>query len=467
MRGALGPAPPGDTMSRSSQVPRTSQGDPLMSHDDLLALSPQQLVRHLQGEGIRRFCFTYDASSGAVRSSHPQLEPIAAFLQADRRDFIGHEGLFFQISREHDTLQGAFVHRTCRGPAAGGVRYWHYPTVEDYLRDGLRLGIGMTRKNALAGLWWGGGKGVMAHNPDVAKEDPGVRASLYREYGELMTSLRGCYVTAEDVGTQVADMACVFATTRFTTCIPPELGGSGNPSIPTARGVVAGMEAALEFLDGSDLRGKSVAIQGMGNVGGPLIGFLFEKGVGRVLACDIDPGNVERLRKEHEGRPLEARVVEEGDTSLFAEECDLFSPCATGAILNPETIPTMRARIVCGAANNQLEDPDRDDRLLHERGILYVPDFLTNRMGIVNCADEHVGRIPDDPLIERHLSREWEFSIHRMCLQVLRNAREAGRPPSVVATEMADELSLELNPLFGHRGQAIVDSLVAERWHES
>ncbi|MCH7677458.1 leucine dehydrogenase, partial [candidate division KSB1 bacterium] len=152
-----------------------------------------------------------------------------------------HEGLFFHITKNHDTLQGAFVHRTCRGQGAGGVRYWQYPTMEDYLRDGLRLSKGMTRKNALAGLWWGGGKGVIAHNPEIEKSNPEIRASIYKEYGDLLTSIRGCYVTAEDVGTNVDDMANIFSSTRFTTCIPGHLGGSGNPSVPTARGVICGI----------------------------------------------------------------------------------------------------------------------------------------------------------------------------------------------------------------------------------
>ncbi len=435
--------------------------------DDLLSLSTQAFVRYLNDENIRRFYFVYDAGSRSVKSSHPRLEPIAEFLQSDGRDFLGHEGLFLQVTRRHDTLQGAFVHRTCRGAAAGGVRYWHYDSVEDYLRDGLRLAVGMTHKNALAGLWWGGGKGVMARNPDVDRDDPEVRASLYREYGELMTSIRGCYVTAEDVGTFVKDMAHVFSKTRFTTCIPPELGGSGNPSIPTARGVIAGMEAALDFVGDPGLEGKRVAIQGMGNVGAPLIRFLFEKKVDKVIACDINPDYVWRLKEELGGAGLEARLVSEKDDSIFQVACDIFSPCATGAILNPRTIPLIKARIVCGAANNQLEDPDRDDRLLHERGIVYVPDFLTNRMGIVNCADEHAGSLPEDPLVERHLNRDWEFSIYRMGLKVFEQSHATGEPPSSVAMGMADRLSLETNPVFGHRGVQIIAALVADRWHES
>jgi glutamate dehydrogenase/leucine dehydrogenase len=432
----------------------------------LLNMHPQELVRFLRANGIRRFHFIHDAHRRTMTASHPRLQPIADFVLADQRDFMEHEGAFFQVSREHDTLQGAFVHRTRRGQAAGGVRYWQYDTVESYLRDGLRLAKGMTRKNALAGLWWGGGKGVMAHNPEVDKYDPGIREDIYREFGELLSAIRGCYVTAEDVGTHVVDMAHVFARTRFTTCIPQGLGGSGNPSVPTARGVVAGMEAALDFLGEGNLEGKAVAVQGMGNVAAPLIRFLLENKVRKVAACDINPGLTDTIRQSFPDELVKPRTVDPGDLSIFAEECDILAPCACGAVLNPKTIPMIRARIVCGAANNQLEDAARDDRLLHARGILYVPDFLTNRMGIVNCANEQDGEVARDPMIERHLEREWEHSIHQAATRVFRRSKESGEPPALVAMALADELSLVEHPITGHRGRQIIDSLAASNWYE-
>lgn len=433
---------------------------------DLARLSPLEFIEFLRREKIRRFYFVYDPKRGLVRSSHPKLQPIARFLQNDKRDFMDHEGLFFQVTDSYDVLQGAFVHRTNRGQAAGGVRYWTYDTVEEYLRDGLRLAKGMTRKNALAGLWWGGGKGVMARHPDVDPADPEIRSYLYREYGIFISSLRGCYVTAEDVGTSVSDMADVFSRTRFTTCIPEDWGGSGNPSVPTARGVVSGMEAALKFLGKTSLKGKSVAIQGTGHVGRPLIGFLFEKGVTRIIACDISAELAISLRKAFTGQHLEVRIVDREDDSIYRENCDIFSPNATGAILNPETIPLLKAKIVCGAANNQLEDEERDDKELFKRGIIYVPDFLTNRMGIVNAANEQYGYVTRDPLFERHLSREWEHSIFQTTLRVLGESKKNRKPTSRIATELADRLSLEKHPIFGHRGRLIINSLVEDRWEE-
>jgi glutamate dehydrogenase/leucine dehydrogenase len=289
---------------------------------------------------------------------------------------------------------------------------------------------------------------------------------LYREYGLFISSLKGCYVTAEDVGTTVADIAGVFSRTRFTTCIPEEWGGSGNPSIPTARGVVSAMEAALEFLGMGELKGKTVAVQGMGNVGGPLIRFLFDKGVARIVACDIDPRRAEALRQASAGLDLDVRAVPCGDDSIFREECDVFSPNATGAVLNPRTIPLLKAKIVCGAANNQLEDPKRDDTALFDRGVVYVPDFLANRMGIVNAANEQYGYITGDPLFERHLSRDWEHSVFRTTLRVLEESKTTGVPTGQIALRLAEKLSLEPHPVFGHRGWQIIESLVRGRWHE-
>jgi len=432
----------------------------------LLSFSAQEFVEFLKNNNINRFYFIYDKKKKKVISSHKVLQEIADFMNKDKRDFNFHEGMFFQLSKKYETLQGAFVHRTNRGQAAGGIRYWSYNNMEDYLRDGLRLSKGMTHKNALAGLWWGGGKGVMAYNPSYDKNNPEIRASIYKEYGELMTSLCGCYVTAEDVGTNVADMSNIFSMTRFTTCIPFNLGGSGNPSIPTARGVVAGIKAALKFLKNDTLKGKTIAVQGMGNVGGHLIKYLFEEKVNKVIACDVSSNNVERLKAELEGKNLEANVVDPLDTSIFETECDILSPCATGAILNPGTISKIKARIICGAANNQLEDPVRDGKELNKRGIIYVPDFLTNRMGIVNCANEQYGYVNNDPAIEQHLQAGWKHSIHQTCLAVLKESNRTGHPSSKIAVSLADKLSKENHPLFGHRGQQIIDSLVENKWHE-
>lgn len=431
---------------------------------DIAQLSPADFCAWLTQRRIRRFYLVWDEEAGSVRASHPELAPLAALLAGDRRDFDRHEGIFAQVAPDTGVLQAAVIHRTCRGQGAGGVRFWRYDTVEGFLRDGLRLARGMTHKNALAGLWWGGGKGLIARETGRAG-DLAARRRVYEEYGDLITSLQGCYVTAEDVGTAVEDMAAVFSRTRFTTCIPPRLGGSGNPSVPTARGVVRGMEAALAHRGLGTLQGKTVAVQGLGHVGEPLIGFLREKGVARVTGSDIDPSRRD-LPGLFPGFDLEVRIVERGDNSILAEPADIVAPCATGGILNPRTIPQIRAAIVCGAANNQLEDPERDDALLQERGILYLPDFLVNRMGIVNCADEQYGFVDPDPRIEAHLGDAWDNSVYNLSLQVLEEAQRTGATPARVALDLAEKRSRELHPLWGHRGAQIIDSLVRSGWEK-
>lgn len=439
--------------------------------NDLLQLAPEAFVAWLARENITRFWLVPD-EAGRVTVSDERLEPLAAWLNTDDRDVDAHEGVFVSLGPETGTLLGAFIHRTARGQAAGGVRNWTYASVLDFLRDGLRLAKGMTQKNALAGLWWGGGKGIIARGSGgpadpTADREPARRRKIYEEYGSFITSLRGCYVTAEDVGTNVDDMAAIFSRTRYTTCIPHELGGSGNPSAPTARGVVCGMRAALTHLGRGTLEGKTVAIQGLGHVGEALVGYLRDESVGRIVASDIDPEREARVRELVPDVELDVRIVPRDDLSIFAEPADILSPNATGAVLNERTIPTIAAPIVCGAANNQLEDPETDDERLRERGILYLPDFLVNRMGIVHCADEAYGSVDDDPLLERHLGDDWDNSIHNLSLRVLVDADRTDRTPHRVAVDLADIRALDEHPITGHRGREIIRGLAQGGWARS
>ena len=439
----------------------------MLNSNTLLELTPESFIKFLKNNGISRFYFVYDAESRVVKASNNKLNEIANFLQNDKRDFDKHEGLFFELDPVYDVIHSAVVHRTNRGQAAGGVRFWQYDTIEDFIRDGMRLAKGMTHKNALAGLWWGGGKGVIAKNKSLDKNNAEVRKVIYSNFGKFITSLKGCYVTAEDVGTSVTDMANVFSNTRFTTCIPNYLGGSGNPSIPTARGIVSGMEAALEFLNLGNIEGKTIAVQGLGHVAVPLITFLFEKNVKKVIACDIFDENVKEAKRKFKDYNFEAYKVDKSNTSILYENCDILAPCATGAILNSETIPKIKAKIVCGAANNQLADPIDDDKLIFNSGILYVPDFLTNRMGIVNCADEQYGYIDNDPNINRHYDRSWKHSIYQTAMQVFNESKSKNKPTGEIALNLAEKLSLENHPIFGHRGEKIIESLVKNKWENN
>ena len=236
-------------------------------------------------------------------------------------------------------------------------------------------------------------------------------------------------------------------------------------------------KAGLPLPPDNLLAGKTVAVQGLGNVGRPLIGFLLEKGVARVVGADISADNVAKTAAEHAGAVADGRVMlrvsEAGDDSILAEPVDIISPCAWGGVLNPTTVPTISADVVCGAANAQLLDP-ADDCGLTARGVLYVPDFVANPMGIVNCANEAYGRVgalgtTEDPMIADRLTghgdaKNFEFSVFNSALKVLRLADETGVSTAEAANSLADELCMQTHPIFGHRSQEIMDSLVAGGW---
>ena len=427
--------------------------------------TPTELRALLQQQGLRRGYWIWDAEQRRVRASHPALAPLGRWLEEGCSDFDGHEGFFIELGRQSQALLGACVHRSVRGQGAGGVRLWPYESVAALLRDGLRLSRGMTHKNALAELWWGGGKGVVAREDDRPLRDPAARRLIYKDYGDFITGLRGCYVTAEDAGTRVDDMAAVFTRTRFTTCIPAALGGSGNPSVPTARGVVQGMRAALDHLGKGPLAGRRVAVQGLGHVGTALVGFLLEAGVAGIIGGDIDGARIAALRETWRDAPITLHHIG-GDamaSAVLAADVDIFAPCAGGGGLHADSIAQLRAPIVCGAANNQLAEP-ADDARLAAAGITYVPDFLVNRMGIVTCADEQAGYLHPDPAIERHLGREWDNSIYNLTRRVLADAEAQGQPPGAVALALAEERSRVPHPIWGHRGAAIIRGLVADGW---
>ncbi len=425
-------------------------------------LEPASFAARLAEIGCRRAWFVPDPAGG-VRASHPQLRSIAEALATNARDYDRHDAVFLEIGRRRGAVMGAFLHRTIRGQGIGGVRLWGYESVADMLRDGLRLSWGMGRKNALAGLWWGGGKGVIARPKGSASDNPEFRAGLFADFGEFITSLAGSYVTAEDVGTAPQDMEEIYRYTRFVACVPPAIGGSGNPSPATARGVVCAMEAALDFRGLGSIEGKRVAMQGGGNVGGYMIPLLLERGAKSIVVAEVSKDVAEKLAEAHGGAPVEVRVVDPPDRSILSEPCDVLAPNALGGILSSETIAGLRCKIVCGAANNQLLSPG-DALALAERGITYVPDFVANRMGIVNCANEQYGSIEGDPAIVRHYGREWEGSVFNVTRRVLQQAEREKITTAEAAALWADELAAQPHPIFGARTRALIDALVSGGW---
>ncbi len=274
---------------------------------------------------------------------------------------------------------------------------------------------------------------------------------LFRAYGRFVASLGGVYYTAEAVGTKTSDMNALLSQNRFTTCVASELGGSGNPSPITAHGVYAAMRAGWRFLTGSDeLQGVRVAVQGVGNVGGPLVELLDDAGA-RVWATDLDHQVLSELRQR---RPR-LMTVEEPD-AIFDLDADIFAPCAVAAQVNARTVPRLRARLICGSANNILEE-DADAERLRQRGIVYVPDYLCNRMGTTNCADEWQGYLEDDVWL-------LAAGIYPDTLRVLKHARSQMITSAAAAAQLADIAACELHPLIGHRGRRIIDHLVRSGW---
>lgn len=429
--------------------------------------TPEDLTNALLQSGRRRALFALDEVTGTLFSNDPNAAPLTAYLNGNDRDFGQHCAVFLEVGRDTGALLMAFLHRVQRGQGAGGVRHWRYERVRDALDDGLRLSRGMGRKNALAGLWWGGGKGVICRqaNVDVTSEE--YRSRLYRDYGAFITGLRGAYVTAEDVGTNESDMAIIHETTRFVTCVPAKVGGSGNPSASTARGVVCAMEASLEFANLGTLEGKTIAMQGTGNVGGFMIETLLERGVAKIVASEVNQAIATRVRERFTGAPVDITVVEPSSLEIFEQPCDVFAPNALGGTLNAETIPRLRCPIVCGAANNQLLDDQQDDTRLSSRGIHHVPDYVANRMGIVQCANEQYGVLPDDPAIHRHFDPSYANSVHRVTLEVLQCARREGISSTRAANALADERMALDHPMWPRRTQDIIDALVRLEWDKN
>jgi glutamate dehydrogenase/leucine dehydrogenase len=428
----------------------------------LLERPPAELADALAAAGTRRGWLV--GAGDGLRASTPALRGVADHLGGATSAFDGHAAIFLEACPEPRALFGAFVHRVLRGPAQGGLRNARYASLRAFLDDGLRLSRGMSRKSALAGLWWGGGKGIIALRDAEASEDPDARRALYRAYGRFVSSLRGCYVTAIDAGTTPLDLAAVHATTRFATCLPLEIGGSGDPSGMTAAGVVCAIEAALDHAGAGPIAGKRLAMQGGGSVGARTIERLLDRDAGCVIVSDVSEAQCQALRDRFADAPVEVRLAQPGDPAILREPCDVLVPNGLGGILDDKTIPALRARIVCGAANNQLADERRHAAALRARGILWVPDYVANRMGIVHCANEHAGHLDADPALDRHFGREWPGSIYCTTRRLLASADEEGIAPLEAADRIADAACAEPHPIFGDRAERIVASLVAGSW---
>lgn len=279
------------------------------------------------------------------------------------------------------------VHSTKLGPACGGIRMWNYSSEEEALDDVLQLSVAMTFKNAAAGLNLGGGKCVVIGDPFKDKSE-----ELLLALGDFIQSLGGTYITAEDIGITSDDLAVIAKRTRYVAGLPEHLGGMGDCSPYTALGVLYSIKTVLEFICGSpSLEGKTVAIQGLGKVGGNLAKLLLAEGA-RVIGSDI----LEEKCSWARNLGVEILPPEE----ILFTPCDVLSPCARGGVINEGTIPSLRCKIICGGANNQLEK-DEDIYFLEKKGILYIPDFIANAGGIISISVEIEGGFTPEKAIEK------------------------------------------------------------------
>ncbi len=361
----------------------------------------------------------------------------------------GHEQVILCSSREFGLRAIIAIHDTTLGPALGGTRMWTYASDGDALQDALRLSRGMTYKAALAGLNLGGGKAVIIGDPRKDKTE-----ILFRMYGRFIEGLGGRYITAEDVGTSVREMEWVRMETRYVTGIDKALGGSGDPSPVTALGVYYGMKACVKQLSGNDsLSGKSVVVQGAGNVGSYLCSHLATEGV-KIYLTDIDP---ERL-KAVAGRTGAEMVAPE---KIFDVRADIFAPCALGAIVNDETLPRLRVGIIAGGANNQLADEEKHGRILVEKGILYAPDYAINAGGLINVATELEGYSQEQALARAE-------GIYGTILEIFAIAAADGVPSYEASRKLAEARIANIGRLRQYfAGKSCADGKTGDSHHRT
>jgi leucine dehydrogenase len=308
------------------------------------------------------------------------------------------------------------IHDTTLGPALGGTRFWNYSSDTEATIDALRLSKGMTYKASVAGLNLGGGKSVIIGDPKTTR-----REMIFRAHGRFVESLGGRYITAEDVGTSVADMDYANMETDHVTGLS---GTSGDPSPVTAFGVYKGIKAAAKEKYGSDdLKGKKITVQGVGHVGYYLCKHLADEGA-RLVVTDIDQERVQRVVKEFDAEAVQPDAI-------YGVEADIYAPSALGATVNDETLKQLKVDVVAGAANNVLAEPRHGDEL-HQRGILYAPDYVINGGGLINVYGELKGWSAEQ-------SMRKAAEIYDTLDRIFELAREEGIPTYQAADRVAEQ----------------------------
>lgn len=306
------------------------------------------------------------------------------------------------------------IHNTTLGPALGGTRIWNYESEDEALMDCLRLARGMTYKAAAAGLNLGGGKTVIIGDPSKVKSE-----AFFRALGRYVQSLGGRYITAEDVNTSTSDMAYIHMETDYVVGLE---GKSGNPSPMTALGAFYGIKASLKYkFNDEDISKYTFAVQGAGQTGYFLINHLIEEGAKKIYFSELNPKHIERMKKEH------PEVTFVKPAKIYGLDVDVFVPCALGGILNNDTIPQIKAKVIAGTANNVLLDEEVHGPMIRDRGILYAPDFVMNAGGLINVYHELIGYRKENVMAEVKMIYERLLEIFKIADQEKISTQQAAK----------------------------------------
>jgi leucine dehydrogenase len=340
----------------------------------------------------------------------------------------GHEQIIFNYDKETGLRSIIAIHNSALGQTFGGTRMVNYASMEDALRDAMRLSRSMTYKCAAADEDKGGAKAVIWGDPKKEKSEP-----LLRAFGRFIDILKGRFVTGADLNVTAMDGSVMGRESRYILAKPKEEGSSGSTGPITAFGIYMGLKACARFLwKHESLQGKRIAVQGLGAVGEPLLEYLKEGGL-EIIATDINEEAFQRLQSRYQFKAVKPETI-------YGAECDIFCPCALGSILNDRTIPKLKCKLVAGSANNQLEDEERHGRMLHERGILYAPDYIINAGGVIQVIDEIQGYNPERVKMKTE-------RIYDRLLQIFEMAKKEGILPLEAANRYAESRIREIYKL--------------------
>lgn len=361
-----------------------------------------------------------------------QEEKVGSVSVFDNLSEHGHEQLVYCYDASTGLKAIIGIHNTVLGPALGGTRMWDYKSEDEALMDVLRLSRGMTFKASISGLNLGGGKAVIIGDAKKLKSE-----ALLRRFGRFIDSLKGKYITAEDVNMSPEDMEYISMETSYVTGLSEKMGGAGDPSPFTAYGVYMGMKACAKEAYGRDsLKGKKVGVQGVGHVGHYLVGHLMEEGA-HVIISDIYKDKINEIVKE-----FDVDVMEED--SFYEADMDIYAPCALGATINDNTIDLLKCDIIAGAANNQLQEERKHGKILMERGIIYAPDFMINAGGLINVGLDYLG----------NYSRERVFKkverIYSTVLDIIHKSRIEKIPSQEAAINIASQRIMDIGKVKSH-----------------